>query len=89
MRPYGTLITLWLLTLLWGCSNTILVPVPPRMDLKQYGTIGLRKSKGVGSLCLRTYFPTRGARRSALSLPSPLIPPSTLSILPSPLTALI
>ena len=32
-----------LLTLLfcWGCSNTILVPVPPRMDLKKYGTIGL------------------------------------------------
>ncbi len=32
-----------LLTLLffWGCSNTILVPVPSRMDLKQYGTIGL------------------------------------------------
>jgi hypothetical protein len=33
--------TLWLLTLLWGCSKIILVPVPPRMDLKQYGTIGL------------------------------------------------
>ena len=41
MRPYGKLMALWLLTLLWGCSNTILVPVPPRMDLKQYGTIGL------------------------------------------------
>jgi len=35
--------SLALLTLLffWGCSNTILVPVPPRMDLKKYGTIGL------------------------------------------------
>jgi hypothetical protein len=41
MRPYRKLMALWLLTLLWGCSNTILVPVPPRMDLKQYGTIGL------------------------------------------------
>jgi hypothetical protein len=41
MRPYRILMTLWLLTLLWGCSKTILVPVPPRMDLKQYGTIGL------------------------------------------------
>ncbi len=41
MRPYKILMTLWLLTLLWGCSKTILVPVPPRMDLKQYGTIGL------------------------------------------------
>jgi hypothetical protein len=41
MRPYRILMTLWLLTLLWGCSKIILVPVPPRMDLKQYGTIGL------------------------------------------------
>ncbi len=41
MRPNRTFIVLWFLTLLWGCSNTILVPIPPRMDLKQYGTIGL------------------------------------------------
>lgn len=35
--------SLAVLTLLffWGCSNTILVPVPPRVDLKKYGTIGL------------------------------------------------
>jgi hypothetical protein len=25
----------------WGCSRTILVPVPPRMDLKSYGTLGI------------------------------------------------
>ncbi len=27
--------------LLWGCSNTVLVPVPPRVDLQSYGTLGL------------------------------------------------
>ena len=34
----------WLLLLLvtlWGCSNTVLVPVPPRMELKEYGTLGV------------------------------------------------
>jgi hypothetical protein len=30
-----------LLTLLLGCSRTVLVPVPPRVDLKRYGTLGL------------------------------------------------
>ena len=29
------------LAILWGCSNTILVTVPPRMDLKNYGTLGI------------------------------------------------
>lgn len=28
-------------TLLWGCSNTVLVSVPPRMDLRPYGTLGI------------------------------------------------
>ena len=27
--------------MLWGCSSTVLVPVPPRMDLKSYGTLGI------------------------------------------------
>lgn len=32
---------LLLLVTLWGCSNTVLVPVPPRMELKEYGTLGV------------------------------------------------
>ncbi|HEY7237870.1 MAG TPA: hypothetical protein VH600_01780 [Burkholderiales bacterium] len=28
-------------TVLWGCSSTVLVTVPPRMDLKGYGTLGV------------------------------------------------
>jgi hypothetical protein len=34
----------WLLgslTVLWGCSHTVQVPVPPRVDLHSYGTLGL------------------------------------------------
>ena len=26
---------------LWGCSSTVLVPVPPRMGLQGYGTLGI------------------------------------------------
>ena len=29
------------LAVLWGCSNTVLVTVPPRMDLAGYGTLGI------------------------------------------------
>lgn len=29
------------LAILWGCSHTVLVPVPPRVDLKSYGTLGI------------------------------------------------
>src|SRR2546422_9837187 len=29
------------LVMLWGCSSTVLVPVPPRMDLRTYGTVGI------------------------------------------------
>ncbi len=25
----------------WGCSHTVVVPVPPRMDLQGYGTLGI------------------------------------------------
>jgi hypothetical protein len=39
-RVTKSLVVLTLL-FLWGCSNTILIPVPPQMDLKKYGTIGL------------------------------------------------
>jgi hypothetical protein len=30
-----------LAALLWGCSHTVVVPVPPRVDLKGYGTLGI------------------------------------------------
>jgi hypothetical protein len=33
--------TVLALALLCGCSSTVLVPVPPRMELKSYGTIGI------------------------------------------------
>jgi hypothetical protein len=33
--------TLLSLATLWGCSSTVLVPVPPRMELKDYGTLGV------------------------------------------------
>jgi hypothetical protein len=29
------------LAALLGCSSTVLVPVPPRMELKGYGTLGI------------------------------------------------
>jgi len=29
------------LAMLWGCSSTVLVPVPPRMDLRSYGTVAI------------------------------------------------
>ena len=41
MRSYTTFAPLLSLAILWGCSSTVLVPVPPRMDLKSYGTIGI------------------------------------------------
>jgi hypothetical protein len=41
MRRYAKLAILWSLAILWGCSNTVLVTVPPRMDLKNYGTLGI------------------------------------------------
>jgi hypothetical protein len=28
-------------TVLWGCSSTVTVPVPPRVDLQGFGTLGL------------------------------------------------
>lgn len=40
MRTYATLM-LMLLTMVSGCTRTVLVPVPPRMDLHGYGTLGI------------------------------------------------
>lgn len=39
-RTAGCALLLSLVTL-WGCSNTVLVPVPPRMELNGYGMIGV------------------------------------------------
>jgi hypothetical protein len=41
MRRYAGLALLLSLATLWGCASTVLVPVPPRMDLKTYGTVGI------------------------------------------------
>jgi hypothetical protein len=41
MRRYATFKLLLSLAMLWGCSSTVLVSVPPRMDLKGYGTLGI------------------------------------------------
>ena len=41
MRTYVGWTLLLSVAMLWGCSKTVLVPVPPRMDLKSYGTLGI------------------------------------------------
>jgi hypothetical protein len=41
MRTYAAFVILLTLAVQSGCSSTILVPVPPRMDLKSYGTLGI------------------------------------------------
>ncbi|HEY3075049.1 MAG TPA: hypothetical protein VGJ74_07740 [Burkholderiales bacterium] len=41
MRRYAQLTLLLWIAMLWGCSSTVLVPVPPRMDLRTYGTVGI------------------------------------------------
>ena len=41
MRTYAGWTLLLSVAMLWGCSKTVLVPVPPRMDLKSYGTLGI------------------------------------------------
>jgi len=42
MRMYAGFTLLLSLAMLWGCSSsTVLVSVPPRMDLKSYGTLGI------------------------------------------------
>jgi len=41
MRTYAPITLLLLLALLSGCSRTMLVPVPARVDLRTYGTVGI------------------------------------------------
>lgn len=38
MRKFALLA---MLAILWGCAKTVLVPVPPRVDLSRYGTLGV------------------------------------------------
>src|SRR6266487_4030929 len=41
MRRYAQLTLLLWVAMLWGCSSTVVVPVPPRIDLRTYGTVGI------------------------------------------------
>jgi len=41
MRKSARFALLLSLASLWACSHTVVVPVPPRMELKSYGTLGL------------------------------------------------
>jgi hypothetical protein len=41
MKTYAGLGMLLALTLLAGCSRTVLVPVPPKVDLQGYGPVGI------------------------------------------------
>jgi len=41
MRKSPLFVLLACLAFLWGCSSTVLVPVPPRVDLKGYPALGL------------------------------------------------
>lgn len=41
MRNTAAYTLLMAFAMLWGCSHTVVVPVPPRMDLKGYGTLGV------------------------------------------------
>jgi hypothetical protein len=41
MRTFAACVMLLSVAILWGCSNTVLVTVPPRVDLRNYGTLGI------------------------------------------------
>ena len=41
MRASTTVALLLSAVLSWSCSNTVVVPVPPRLDLQSYGTLGI------------------------------------------------
>lgn len=55
MRPYAVPAVLLSLAILWGCSNTILVTVPPRMDLKNYGTLGIVEFSSNSDQAINSY----------------------------------
>lgn len=54
MRKYAGF-TLLSLAVLWGCSSTELVSVPPRMDLKSYGTLGVVEFASNSDSTINTY----------------------------------
>jgi hypothetical protein len=41
MRTSVQVTLLLSLAMLWACSSTVVVPVPPRIDLRTYGTVGV------------------------------------------------
>jgi hypothetical protein len=41
MHRYAGFTLMLSLAMLWGCTRTVLVPVPPRVDLSSYGTLGI------------------------------------------------
>ena len=47
--------TLLSCAVLWGCSTTELVSVPPRMDLKSYGTLGIVEFASNSDSTINTY----------------------------------
>jgi hypothetical protein len=47
--------TLLSLAILWGCSSTQLVSVPPRMDLKSYGALGIVEFTSNSDEAINTY----------------------------------
>ena len=47
--------TLLSFAVLWGCSSTELVSVPPRMDLKSYGTLGIVEFASNSDSTINTY----------------------------------
>ncbi|WP_455371085.1 hypothetical protein [Petrachloros mirabilis] len=55
MQPYVKSVLLLMFIALWGCTNTVLVPVPPRMDLKNYGTIGLVEFSSNSDTAINAY----------------------------------
>ena len=55
MRPYPALVMLLLLVVQWGCSHTVLVPLSPRMDLKNYGTFGIVQFASNSDLAINSY----------------------------------
>lgn len=63
MRKYAGITLLLSLAMLWGCSSTVLVPVPPRMELKGYETLGIvefgSNSDGAASLQATRQFQER------------------------------
>jgi hypothetical protein len=55
MRRYTGIVTLLSLAVLWGCSKTVLVTVPARMDLRSYETLGIVEFTSNSSASINAY----------------------------------